>query len=207
MPQPAPQPVPAATGPIVAHASTEYRVKRGIIVLMLVVMGVWFAYDGFYSWPKENQRIVEMTTQLNDARRVGKDSQASKIEAELRNLKHHTNTDLLIQKLLAFGLPPLGLFVLIWSLFHSRGQYRLEQNTLNVPGHPPIPLDTIRSIDRTDWDRKGIAWINYELPSGIARSACLDDFIYQRKPTDDIFKQIELYTGTGESPQTETASA
>ena len=105
------------------------------------------------------------------------------------------------------ALAMLGLVVLGWALYYARGIYRLQDNQLSVPGHPPIPLDAIRSIDRTDWDRKGIAWINYQLPNGITRSACLDDFIYQRKPTDDIFKQIETYTGTGETPQSETASA
>ena len=207
MPQPAPQPAPSASVPIVARASTEYRVKRGIIVLMLVGMGAWFAYDGFYGWPKENQRVDQLTTELNDARKAGKDSEASKLDAELGKLKKHTVTDINIQKLLAFGLPPLGIFVLVWSLYHSRGQYRLEQNTLNVPGHPPIPLDAIRSIDRTDWDRKGIAYLNYELINGKTGSARLDDFIYQRKPTDEIFDQIEDFTGTGEAAPNSTADA
>ena len=207
MPDSAPQPAPVPLGPIVARASTEYRVKRGIIVLMLVGMGLWFAYDGFYGWPKENQRIDELTNQVNDARKVGKDSEVHRLEAELGKLKKHSDTDINMQKVLAFGLPPLGIFVLVWSLYHSRGQYRLEQNTLHVPGHPPVPLDAIRSIDRTDWDRKGIAYLNYELINGKTGSARLDDFIYERKPTDEIFDYIEDYTGTGENPEGEAANA
>jgi hypothetical protein len=202
MPDPAPQPAPrttsAVTGPIIARASNEYRVKRLIIVGMLIIMGAWFAYDGLVNWPRENQRIEQLRKDVETARKAGKESEVHKLDAELLTLKHHSDTDLLMQKVLGFSLPPLGLFVLIWSLYHSRGQYRLQENLLNVPGHPPIPLDAIRSIDRTDWDRKGIAFLNYELRSGKKGSARLDDFIYQRKPTDDIFNSIEDFTGTAE---------
>jgi hypothetical protein len=194
-------------GPLVARASTEYRLKRLAIVVMLVGMGAWFAYDGWYNWPRENQRIAQLKSDIEAARKANDEPLHRKLTVEVNSLTAHTDLSLNLQKVLAVSLPPLGLFVLGWALYYSRGAYRLQDNQLSVPGHPPIPLDAIRSIDRTDWDRKGIAWINYELPNGITRSACLDDFIYQRKPTDDIFKQIETYTGTGETPQSETASA
>jgi hypothetical protein len=193
---------------IVARASNEYRLKRLVIIVMLIAGGLWFGYDGFVGWPGENQRIADLIKQQEAARKANDDSKVIQIGTQIKDIHGgipHTDTDIRMQKVLAFSLPPLGLFVLAWSLYYSRGIYRLQDNVLTVPGHPPIPLDAIRSIDRTDWDRKGIALINYELPNGIARSARLDDFIYQRKPTDDIFKQIELYTGTGETPQTETA--
>jgi hypothetical protein len=193
------------TAPIVARASTEYRVKRGIIVLMLVGMGAWFGYDGWVAWPKENRRIEQLKKDVESARKAGDEEKRAKLEAEIGTLKQHSDMDLLMQKVLASTLPPLGLFVLGWSLYHSRGAYRLQDNILTVPGHPPIPLDTIRSIDRTDWDRKGIAFINYELPAGTTGSARLDDFIYERKPTDDIFKYIEDFTGTAEVSESETA--
>jgi hypothetical protein len=200
------------TGPlvIVARASNEYRLKRLVIVIMLVGSGLWFAYDGYIGWPRENQRLAELKKEQEAARKANDDSKVIQLATQIKNIHEgtpHSDTDLMMQKLLAFSLPPLGLFVLGWALYHSRGIYRLQDNQLGVPGHPPIPLDAIRSIDRTDWDRKGIAWINYELPNGIARSARLDDFIYQRKPTDEIFKQIELYTGTGETPQGEAATS
>jgi hypothetical protein len=202
-----PTPEPIAAGPLVARASNEYRVKRLIIVIMLVGMGGYFALDGWIRWPRENQRIVELTKEKEAALHANDTAKVSQLDAEIKSLSQHSDTDLLMQKVLAVALPPFGLFVLAWALYYSRGAYRLDDHVLTVPGHPPIPLDAIRSIDRTDWDRKGIAWINYELGDHTTGSACLDDFIYQRKPTDDIFKQIETYTGTGETPQSEIASA
>jgi hypothetical protein len=199
-----PHPEPAN---IVARASTEYRVKRYVIVLMLVGMGAWFGYDGFINWPRENARIEQLKKDIEVARKANEETKVSSLNAELGTLKHHTDLDIFWQKALLFGLPPVGLLVLVWALYNSRGSYRLQNNILNVPGHAPIALDAIRSIDKTDWDRKGIAHIHYELPNGTKGAARLDDFVYERKPTDDIFKHIEDYTGTGESSATEPAKA
>jgi hypothetical protein len=183
---------------LVARASTEYRVKRLIIVVMLVGMGGWFAYDGFINWPRENAEIEQLKKDIEVNR--ADELKRAQLEAELNKKSPHTPLSIQLQKVLAFALPPIGLVVLVWSLYRSRGAYRLNGNLLHVPGHPPFPLDAVRSIDKTDWDRKGIAYINYQLPNGAKGAACLDDFIYERKPTDDIFKRIEDFTGTGDAP-------
>jgi hypothetical protein len=207
--KPAAQPAAARTPstPVVAKASTEYRVKRFIIVAMLVGLGGWFAYDGLVRWPAENERIEQLKKDAEVARKNNKDAEVGKLTAEVAKLQHHTDSDLRLQKILGGVLPPLGILVLVWSLYHSRGAYRLRDNILTVPGHPPIALDSIRSIDKTDWDRKGIAHIEYELPNGSRGSATLDDFIYQRPPTDEIFKKIEEFTGTGEASSSQPAQA
>ena len=95
-------------------------------------------------------------------------------------------------------MPSLGLALLIWTLYRSRGEYRLSGHTLYVPGHPPIPLESIVKMDKTLWDKKGIAWIEYALPSSDgpadptgSRTLKLDDFVYDRDPTDAIVERIE----------------
>jgi hypothetical protein len=114
--------------------------------------------------------------------------------------------DLFLQKALGFALPPLAILFLIWSLYNSRGTYRLEDQTLSVPGHPPIGLDRIRRIDRKLWDRKGIVYLDYERPDGNGTGRIkLDDFVYDRKPTDLIFERIEAHLlPPAEDPATST---
>jgi hypothetical protein len=193
----APAPLdPNAT--IVARASKEYRIKRYLIVAMLIGMGGWFGYDGLVRWPRENARIVEVKAAIEPARKANEDAKVQQLEAELSTLKQHSDLDLLWQRLLLYSLPPIGLVVLGWALYRSRGAVRLANHILSAPGHPPVPLDAIRSIDKTYWDRKGIAYVNYELANGQTGSVTLDDFIYDRQPTDDIFRRIEDYTGTGD---------
>ena len=167
---------------------------------MLIGLGLWFAYDGFVGWPKENARIDQLKADIATARKADQEPEVRRLEAELGKLSHHNDTSITIQKVLAFTLPPIGLFVLVWSFYQSRGAYRLAENTLHVPGHPPVPLDAVTSIDKPDWDRKGIAYVHYELPTGAKGRLCLDDFVYERTPTDAIFEYVQRLAQEPQAP-------
>jgi hypothetical protein len=178
----------APRGDVVARASMEYRVKRYLMVALLVGWGVWSLYDGYVRYPTENEQALRNTPGLEK--------------------KPHTTTDIMLNRWIGYVLPPVGLALLAFAQYNSRGRYELRGQVLNVPGHPPVPLDAIRAIDKTDWDRKGIAYLDYELANGTKGRLRLDDFIYERQPTDDIFKRIEDYTGTGdEAPPARAAEA
>ena len=174
---------PEATGVVLASAGRYYRVARYLMTVLLMGYGAWSIYDGFYSWPNWPKTHP------------------------LENPKTHT--DIVLNQILGVSLPPMGLVVLGWAIYSSRGQYRMENGIITVPGHPPIPIDKIESIDRELWDRKGIAYVEYDLShtptatkgagpvsyQGVTRGARgkfkLDDFVYEREPTDLIFKAIE----------------
>jgi hypothetical protein len=69
-----------------------------------------------------------------------------------------------------------------------------------------VPLDAITELDKRLWDRKGIAMVSYELPGGGGSGTLkLDDFIYEREPTDEIYKRIEDYVAPS-AQQTEEES-
>ncbi len=193
---PAAHAAPAAD--IIARASAEYRIKRYIMVVILAGTGAWFGYDGFFGWPNENQRVADTKRQIKEAQNANNEKRIKELDFELTKLKEHTDTDLMFQKVLCIVLPALGFGVLAFSLHNSRGAYRLRGGVLEVPGHPPVPLDAIRAIDKTYWDRKGIAYLDYELANKKTGTLRLDDFIYQRKQTDDIFAKVEEFTGTAE---------
>jgi hypothetical protein len=200
-PQTQPPADTAAAPTIVARPShywRDYRAKRLALSVMLVVFGVLFAYDGFVAWPKQNAEIDQLGKQIEEARKNGEDRKVSELDARRSHIKLHSDMDILMQKVLAFVLIPGGVALLAWSFYQSRGQYRLAENVLHVPGHPPVPLDAITSIDKTRWERKGIAQLDYELPGGAKGIVTLDDFVYQQRPTDDIFAYIERYTGTAD---------
>ena len=66
-----------------------------------------------------------------------------------------------------------------------------------MPGHPAIPLSAIRTIDKKLWDRKGIAYIEYEETEGGPRKKFrVDDVVYEREPTDRIMDRIEAYAAS-----------
>jgi len=179
----------APIGDIVARAGQYYRNTRYIMCAILVGAGLWFAYDGWVGWPAHNRKVADVKVRIQEADSSGDRDAAAAARTELGKLsKEKSNSDIMLQKILAVSLPPLGIALLTWALYNSRGAYRLSGRTLHVPGHPPVTLDQITSIDRKLWDRKGIAYIEYE---GGSQPIKLDDFVYDRKPTDQIFDRIE----------------
>jgi hypothetical protein len=197
-PKPAPAAIEAASkaivpgDTIVAKGSADYRIRRYLMTLLLIAGGIWFAYDGWKGWPDENRKIKELNEQLNAADKAGDHDAYSRIKNNpLTDKKSHTDLDIRWQKNLAFILPIGGLLFLIWTLYNSRGEYRLEGTKLSVPGHPTVQFLEVTGIDKSKWDRKGIAYIHYATADGSKRKLKLDDFVYQQQPTDDIFKRIE----------------
>lgn len=184
---------PPPQNPIVAGAGSYYRRTRYIMSIVLVGAGLWFAYDGWVGWPEENRKHIETQSALEQATRAGEEQRAADLAVELRNYKLHGDRDIAIQKILAVTLPPLGIVLLAWALYNSRGQYRLDGTALSVPGHPTIDLDQITRIDKQLWDRKGIAYVGYDTGSATG-TIRLDDFVYDAHPTRDIFKRVEAHT-------------
>jgi hypothetical protein len=194
-----------AGGDIVARAGKYYRVTRYIITAALIIMGLWFGYDGFYGWPAKNDKIREIDKQQQAALARGDQDEANRLTQEKNNVgTFHSDADLLLQKVLFFTLPPLGLALFARWMWISRGRYRLTaDDVLHVPGHPPVPLDRITELDKRLWDRKGIAYVGYEGPGGQQGKLKLDDFIYEREPTDAIYKRIEDYLAPASQQQAE----
>lgn len=167
----------AASGTIVARAGRYYRNARYIMVVLVVGFGFYFLYDGYIGYPAKNEAEMAKPENRNE-------------RGEFIGKLPYSDWDILLQKILGFALPPLGLGYLAFILYRSRGEYRLEGQTLHLPGHQPFSLDDIVALDRKLWDRKGIAKVTYQTADGRTATATLDDFIYDRKPTDQIYDAI-----------------
>lgn len=199
----------SSRGEIVATAGGYYRITRYIISAVMVAMGLWFGYDGFVGYPRHNRIAVELQAEKS---RATTEAEKGAIQTKIvEHGKEHTATDIFWQRVLFFALPPLGIAAIARWIYISRGVYRLTADKLlHVPGHPPVPLDSITEIDKRQWDRKGIAHISYELGGGQKGTIRLDDFIYEREPTDEIFKRVEEHVApnvsTDETPQEQSAT-
>jgi hypothetical protein len=192
--------------PVVAGPGQYYRNMRYLMFVIFVAMGAWFGYDGWVAWPRMNQQIRQLNEQFTQANNSHDMPKVNALREQLNRLnggKEKSDWDLGLQKMLAIALPIFGAFVLVRALYKSRGEYRLEGTTLHVPGHPAVPFENITEIDRRLWDRKGIAYVYYDIGDGGRGCITLDDFVYDRPPTDEIYKRIEDYV----SPRSEEQAA
>jgi hypothetical protein len=168
---------------IVAGPGRYYRNMRYLFVAGMLFLAAWFGYDGWVRYPRDAAQH-----RLNPKTGVP-----------------HSDTDIRLQRALAAVLPPAAVLFLAWTLYNTRGTYRLRGDVLSVPGHPNVPLDAVRAIDKSKWDRKGIAYVEYDV-NGRQGRLRLDDFLYERAPTDRIVEQIEarlVPEGTATEPAPE----
>ena len=181
------------TGDIIARSDFAYRWRVYALSGLLIVFGLWCVRDGFFRWPQINRQ--------NDAI-----IKAGRTPVE----KSHSETDIRLNQALGIGLPVLGLISLLLRVYRSRGAYVLSNDTLSVPGHPSVPLDNIESIDKTRWDRKGIAVVEYSTPGGTRRTLKLEDMVYDRAATDEIVERLERHlkpeAATAPAPNDSTSS-
>jgi hypothetical protein len=192
---PATPSAPAFGSEIVARAGRYYRNTRYVLLILFVAGGAWFAVDGWKRWPEENARIADLEVRQKTAESRGDQEELGRVNAELKNYKKHSAWDLAFQKILAVALPALGIALLVRALHNSRGEYRLSGTRLSVPGHPTIDFEEIEEVDNDLWDRKGIAYIKYRTKDGQTGELRLDDFLYDRPPTDAIYDRIAEHAG------------
>ncbi len=180
--------------PIVARAGTYYRNARYIMFAIIVAMGAWFLYDGFVAYPESNKKydaLVELRAQMDKAPDKRDEAEYLRVTTQIKSLNRHDDFSILLQKLLGFLLPPIGIGLLIYWLRQSRGEIRLENMVLSAPGFPPVHLDRIDELDKQLWEKKGIAFVFYTLEDNVTGKLRLDDFVYQARPIRAIVKRIE----------------
>jgi hypothetical protein len=173
--------------PIVAPASRGFNLKWIIAGVVLIGVGGWFVYDGFYNWPKQQAEYEQAT---EDARQADLDGNiALRDEIIIRRddeMKERSDNDILLNRLFGIVLPLAGLGLIAWTLYEARGEVKLDdQDVLHVPGHPPVPLTAITAIDDSRWERKGKSFVTYDT-GGQTGTLKLDDFIRERPPLDAI---------------------
>src|SRR5258706_7764245 len=110
-PNTAPQANPTDAGPIVARFGRYYRNTRYLMFLLFFGFGVWSIYHGFYLYPKENAEW-DPTHSVKPP---------------------HPAFDAPFNKAMGIILPPLGVFILLFARHNSRGEYRLDGETVSIP--------------------------------------------------------------------------
>lgn len=177
------------TGPIVARAGSYYRNMRYLMCTVFFAFGCWAIYDGFYGGQKHNEKVRQLKAQIETAVDA---TTRDELNAELIRIgdEKSYNAFILPNQIIGVVLPPLAIAYVFFMRHRSRGEIRLENDTLFAPGHPPVKVSEIESIDNSLWKRKGIARVSYRQAGGESGQITLDDFIYQRDPIDAIHEKL-----------------
>jgi hypothetical protein len=176
--------------PIIARADFQYRWRVYIFFVLVFGYGLLSIRDGFFRWPADNDRLHHM------------EENHQKLTEP-----YHNEAGILINKALGIVFPLISLPAFIWLMYRSRGSYRLLDRTLSVPGHDAILLERIRSMDKSLWDRKGLAVLEFDGADGKPHNFTLRDMVYDRRATDKIVERIELFLKGSSLPATSSEEA
>lgn len=182
---------PAFTQPIVAKPDRKFFIKRMVIALAVLLGGCYFLYDGFVGYPKHNAKRAALVSEVDAATKEGNDAKRAEKEKAVRDLGNiKSDMDILLQKIIGFLMLPPAFYMLTRFLKEARGELRLDGDVLYSPGHPPVPIPSITGVENAKWDKKGIALFDYRLADGTDGTVKLDDFVFERPPTDAIHDEL-----------------
>lgn len=185
------KPKPTFVQPIVAKPDRKFFIKRMVIAGAVLFFAAFLFYDGFVRYPQHNRDRAALVAEKEAADKAGDATVSAEKGKAIRDWgNEHSPTDILLQKILGFVLAPIGLYLLVKFLKESRGTLRLEGDVLYTPGHPPVPIPSITGLENAKWEKKGIAFFDYRLADGTSGRIRVDDFIFERPPTDAIHDEL-----------------
>lgn len=108
-----------------------------LIAAFFLLYSVWFFYDGFVAWPRENAEVeAALQAAKADAQRAGDAPAVERAATNLINRDRHTDMDLVLQKAIGVIFAAIGL-PLLCVAFWPRSKTPLPPPHLPPP--PPLP--------------------------------------------------------------------
>jgi len=180
-----------------ATISKGYIWRPGVIGAMMLIFCGWFLYDGFVGYPQQQeiQNAYNKIVQENP----GDPVEHARLWAEHATAqgwptstpkKEISDKDILTQKIIAGITAPVGLYFM-WTFLMTRGRWvEVDEQAVTTSTGQRTDYDSITSIDKSRWQRKGIAVVHYA-SNGSPGRILLDDWKYEREPTKRILAAIE----------------
>lgn len=186
---------------LTATASRTVRNKNLILIGLVVVFAIWFAYDGWRGWPAKNDQIAEKQIPA----RIAQNKMPAEVVERVSNWQgwnhetperrktlesivqeyhlegFHGDVDILIQKAIVIALS-ISTLAAIWWYFHCQKR-RVVVDDAGLSPEPGMTIswDSITKVDNTRWKRSGIVDVTY-LENGEEKIAKLDDYLLDGLP-------------------------
>jgi len=186
------------------RADVDPRHYLRFLLIGIVAFGfaLYCLYDGFIAYPA--QRVRALRYQELEKQSVDEDWQQRQLQEEWKQIaaendwpvippgEPKTDGDIVTQFVMAAMTGGISLlFLTIW--FRSRGRWIEGDGAgLRSSWGQSFTYDQITSLDKKLWRNKGIAKVSYQ-DGNRTRRFVVDDFKFQRKPTDAILLQLESH--------------
>ena len=207
---------------IQATVSKKQLMRLSFLTLFTTVFTIWFLYDGLVGWPAQRARWQEPWDAFQEIQEEYKDSVGGreawtdivveKVEAgewdvaELLEdagggrmlaknpVEPKSEADITGQYFWAALPAPFAVYFLITLLRTLGRTMEADEEGITASWGPRVEYAAITKIDKKRWDKKGICRLHYQAEGG-EKTFIVDDYIFERPPTDEIMRLIEQKAG------------
>lgn len=177
--------------PAEARVTKIWKQQKLFVAVVLTIFGLWFFYDGKWSWPRSNERWLEHN-------RYEKEGRIAEWPAYAKSRgwvaeppeKYHDRNAIFVQFLCATLGGLAGTVALLYWLTQKDRVVRTDTEAAYSPGGTRVPFEAITGLGVKKWESKGYATVRYEL-AGRKGEFVLDDYKYDRDATHAIFEEIK----------------
>lgn len=162
-----------------------------MIAAFCLGLSLWFLYDATIGYPAQRERALAY-------KKLDEEDRLEEWEAYAQEQgwpvgdpgKPKTAADIYIQYTLSvvFAVPGL-IYAFRFFLFQGRW-IELTETGIRTSWGEQLEFDQIASINKKLWKTKGVVHVDYKQDER-QRRLILDDWKYERKPTEDILRTIE----------------
>lgn len=189
----------------------RYYRRYWILGTVLFGMALWFLFDAVYTYPAGRARgfqdfkAGDKTYFVDDLRKGMTIEEFDELDDP--ELKHQWEAfshagdikgkpDILLQYILAGVSALVGAYLLSLPL-RSRGRWIEASNTgITTSWGESFKFDEVESVNKRQWKKKGIAKVTY-VANNTRRTFVVDDYKFERYPTDAILYQLEQQIDEG----------
>lgn len=178
-----------------ANISKGYIWRPGLIGAAALIFSGWFFYDGLVKYPMQQRmageyaKVYQEHTDPIEADRAW-DQLATANNWPTSKPTPRTDTDIRTQMILGGITGPVGLYFLATFLLSLGKWIEADEQGVRTKSGQATDYASIKSIDKSRWQSKGIAVVQYESNSQSGRIT-LDDWKFEREPIKRILEAIE----------------
>ncbi len=191
--------------PAEARISPLWKKQKLFISLFFIGFGLWFCFDGFVGYPRNNARYKVWKQHLDEGRETEWPATAAqrgwKVDEWPKYVSEHHlegrlpaepfGRDKIIGQFVYGGIATtIGVLLLIYWMTQKGRVLRMDDEAVYTPAGTCVPFASITGVGKKKWETKGIAKIRYE-QEGRQREFVVDDYKFDTEPARAILQEIE----------------
>jgi len=184
-----------------AQPESKFKLKYLIIGVLAAGYGLYCLYDAAIKYPSQwpvSEAYYGLRADVEDDEEFQKQWSVQASENGWKETPPYTAEELTTNTIYSYIVGVLFSVIGFPSLLTGLkcfGQWiEADEKSLTNSKGQTVAFDQIKSIDKSKWEKKGLAQLIYD-DDGTEKAFVLDDLKFERSVTDEIMLRVEKFVG------------